>query len=208
MMRPLGAMEETPREMTDAQLVARLKQRDRRALEDLLRLHGAKLYGVAMQFMRDEPDAQEVMQDALVQVWKKIDSFEGRSAFTSWLYRGTANAALMALRKRKKHDTDVSLDALDGGAGGALLGAATDGEHPDAVLLRGELGERVRTAIEELPEPYRSAVLLRDVEEFSISEVAELTAATEAAVKSRLHRARLALRERLLPYLKGKDGNG
>ena len=199
-------MEETPREMTDEQLVARLKQRDRRALEDLLRQHGAKLYGVAMQFMRDEPDAQEVMQDALVQVWKKIDSFEGRSAFTSWLYRVTANAALMALRKRKKHDGDVSLDALDSGAGGALLGTATAGEHPDATLLRGELGERVRAAIEELPEPYRSAVLLRDVEEFSIAEVAELTGATEAAVKSRLHRARLTLRERLLPYLTGREG--
>jgi RNA polymerase sigma-70 factor (ECF subfamily) len=190
----------------DKQLVARLKQRDRSALDDLVQWHGARMYGVAMQFMRHEADAQEAVQDALVAVWKRIDSFEGRSAFSSWLYRVTANAALMALRKRKKHDRNISMDAMDDEARGQALGLSHPGDRPDAAALRGEVGDRVRAAIDQLAEPYRTAVLLRDVEEFSIAEIAELTDASEPAVKSRLHRGRLALRKQLLPWLQGQAG--
>ena len=95
---------------SDAELVVRLKQRDHNALKELLHLHGAKIYGTAMKYMHDEHEAQEVMQDALVTVWKKIGSFEGRSAFTTWLYRVTANAALMALRKKRRFAAEISAD--------------------------------------------------------------------------------------------------
>ena len=193
-------------QINDAVLVQRLKQRDKAALEELLRVHGAKIYGVALQFMRNDHDAQEVMQDALVAIWTKIQSFEGRSAFTSWLYRVTANAALMALRKQQKHKSDISMEAGDGNIPEIVLGLSDESMVPDRTAVRAELGTQVRQAIDQLPEPYRTAVLLRDVEEFDLNEIASSTGVSLAAVKSRLHRGRLAIRKALLPYLKG-DGS-
>ncbi len=201
-------MSKTDAQIDDVQLVARLKQRDRSALEELVQVHGAKMYGVALQFMRNETDAREVMQDALVSIWNKIGSFEGKSAFTSWIYRVTANAGLMALRKKKRHENDISLDAVGSDDDDAPLPALQLSDKkplPDKVVMTGELGEQVRAAIDQLPEPYRVAVLLRDVEELPMAEVMQETGLSEPALKSRLHRARLALREALLPYLKGQD---
>jgi RNA polymerase sigma-70 factor (ECF subfamily) len=208
MMLASPVMEKTITQTDDAQLVARLKRRDKTALEEMIQLHGAKMYGVALQFMRNETDAREVMQDALVSVWNKIGSFEGKSAFTSWLYRVTANAALMALRKKKRRENDVSLDTVTNDNDDLPLPALRLPDKsplPDSSALTGELGEQVRTAIDQLPEPYRVVVLLRDVEELPMTEVMEATGLSEPALKSRLHRARLALREALLPYLKGED---
>jgi RNA polymerase sigma-70 factor (ECF subfamily) len=201
-------MSKTDTPIDDARLVARLKQRDKSALEQLIQIHGAKMYGVALQFMRNEHDAREVMQDALVSIWNKIGSFEGKSAFTSWIYRVTANAGLMALRKKKRHENDVSLDTAasdDDDMPLPALRLSDKGPLPDKVAMTNELGDQVRAAIDQLPEPYRVAVLLRDVEELPMNEVMEATGLSEPALKSRLHRARLALREALLPYLKGQD---
>jgi len=201
-------MTKTDTQIDDVQLVARLKQRDKSALEDLVHIHGAKMYGVALQFMRNEYDAREVMQDALVSIWNKIGSFQGKSAFTSWIYRVTANAGLMALRKKKKFENNISLDATGSDEDDSPLPALQlrdKGPLPDKVVMTGELGDKVREAIDQLPEPYRIAVLLRDVEELPMSEVMQETGLSEPALKSRLHRARLALREALLPYLKGRD---
>jgi RNA polymerase sigma-70 factor (ECF subfamily) len=190
-------MTETTNRDSDRLLVERLKRREPGALDALLEAHGAKMYGVAMQFTHDENDAQEVLQDALITIWKKIESFEGRSAFPTWLHRVTANAALLLLRRRRRFQYEVPLDA-----------SAADPSAPQPtaarVLLTGELDRIVRAAIDQLPEAYRHIVLLRDIEEFSLDEIAEATGLTLPAVKSRLHRGRLALRERLLPYL--KDG--
>ena len=190
-------MTEELAQISDTELVARLKRRDKSALEDLVCLHGAKLYGVALQFMRNETDAQDVVQDALVSIWKRIDSFEGRSAFTSWLYRVTANAALMALRKRRKRDQDVPEENL--------LNLHDRSPQPGTRLINGELGERVRAGIDTLPDSYREVVLLRDVNELSLEEIAGITGLSESAIKSRLHRGRLLLRQALLPYLKGQE---
>jgi len=200
-------MTQTTTQLSDAQLVNRLKQRDRSALDDLVRIHGAKLYGVALQFMRNDPDAEDVMQDALVAIWSKIGTFEGRSAFTSWLYRVTANAALMALRKRRRHDNDVSLDDTSSDAPGSVRELSAPTELPNRTVLHEELGQRVRALIDRLPDAYRSIVLLRDVEEMSLEEIAEATGLSQSAIKSRLHRGRLILREALLPYLSG-EGTG
>ncbi|MGA2138957.1 MAG: sigma-70 family RNA polymerase sigma factor [Verrucomicrobiia bacterium] len=203
-----GPMAKADTQIGDVQLVARLKQRDKSALEQLIQIHGAKMYGVALQFMRNEHDAREVMQDALVSIWNKIGSFEGKSAFTSWIYRVTANAGLMALRKKKRRENDVSLDTAasdDDDAPVPALRLRDKGPLPDKAAMTGELGEQVRAAIDQLPELYRVVVLLRDVEELPMNEVMEATGLSEPALKSRLHRARLALREALLPYLKGLD---
>lgn len=188
----------------DATLVQRLKARDKSAMEELLRRHGAKMFGVAMQIMRNETDAQEVMQDALITVWNKAGSFEGRSAFTSWLYRVTANAGLMKLRKNKKFEQNVPLENFGGDRELPVLQLADPGANPAATVSRAELGDRVRAAIDALPEPYRTTVLLSDVEEMSMEEVAATMDVSVPAVKSRLHRGRLALRKALTPYLKNQ----
>jgi len=115
---------------------------------------------------------------------------------------------LMALRKKKRHENDVSLDATASDDDDTPLPALQLKDNrplPDAVAMTGELGQQVRAAIDQLPEPYRVVVLLRDVEELPMEEVMEATGLSEPALKSRLHRARLALREALLPYLKGQD---
>ncbi len=186
----------------DGALVERLKNRDKSAMEDLIRLHGSKLYGLAQQIMRNEDDAQEVMQDALVAIWNKIGLFEGRSAFSSWMYRVTANVALMKLRKEKKFEQNVPLEDVGPDRDIPVIQLPDKSEQPDAAALRQELGNRVRTAIDALPEPYRATVVLSDVEGLSLAEIAEATEASIPAVKSRLHRGRLALRRVLEPYLK------
>ena len=184
---------------TPTDLVARLKARDKTALEDLLREHGGRLYGVALQIMRNEIDAQEAVQDALITIWNKIDQFEGRSAFTTWLHRVTANAALMKLRKNKKFEQQVPLDIEE-----PVIQLADPREGPGESALRIELGERVRSAIDGLPEPYRTTVLLADVDEMTLEEIASAMNVTVPAVKSRLHRGRLALRKVLQPYLEAR----
>ena len=187
---------------TPTDLVARLKARDKTALEDLVREHGGRLYGVALQIMRNEIDAQEAVQDALITIWNKIDQFEGRSAFTTWLHRVTANAALMKRRKNKKFEQNVPLENDGPDHDLPVIQLADPREGPGETMLRGELGERVRTAIDALPEPYRTTVLLADVDEMAMEEIASAMNVTVPAVKSRLHRGRLALRKVLEPYLK------
>lgn len=186
----------------DTELVRRLKARDKAAMSDLLEKHGAKLYGVALQITRNETDAQEVMQDALINIWNKIGNFEGRSAFTSWMYRVTANAALMKLRKNKRFERDVPIGNQDPEKDLPVVQLADPGDNPATTVQRAELGDTVRGAIDALPEPYRTTVLLADVEEMSMDEVAEAMEVSVPAVKSRLHRGRLALRKALAPYLK------
>jgi RNA polymerase sigma-70 factor (ECF subfamily) len=187
----------------DAALLQRLKARDKSAVEDLLRLHGSKIYGIALQITRNEQTAQEVMQDALIAIWNKIDTFEERAAFTSWLYRVTANAALMALRRKNKlAEREIPLDASEDDSDVPAIQIPASGNTPAETALQTELGNRVRAAIEALPEPYRTTVILSDVNGLSLAEIAEATDASVSAAKSRLHRGRLALRRALLPYLK------
>lgn len=194
------------RDLSDNDLVQRLKARDKTAMEEVVRLHGAKLYGLALQIVRNEDDAQEVMQEALLAIWTKIGMFEGRSAFTSWVYRVTANVALMKLRRERKFEQNVPLETIGPDADVPVIQIPDRADSPDAAAMRGELGERVRAAIEALPEPYRTTVILSDVEELSLAEVAEATEVSIPAVKSRLHRGRLALRKVLEPYLKHLQG--
>jgi len=188
--------------MDDSTLVARLKACDGAALEELLTAHGSRLYAVALQITRNDTDAQEVVQDALITIWQKIDSFEGRSAFSTWLHRVTANAALMKLRKNKRFDQHLSLDQTDDDDAVPRLQLPDKAATPDSSFLRDELGARLRSAIDALPEPYRTTVVLADVDELPMDEIATATGASVPAVKSRLHRGRLAIRKALEPYLR------
>jgi RNA polymerase sigma-70 factor (ECF subfamily) len=203
---PLRALGQTGRvrrqagaSRSDADLVDRLKSGDETALTDLLEQHGDKIYGIARRYLREEQDIRDVMQEVLITVWTKIESFQERAAFTSWLYRVTANAALMTVRRLKRREREISRDALPADE---VVEELRLESRPSDRIERLELGQMVQSAIDRLPEPYRTTLVLSDLQEHSMEEVAGLTGVTIQAVKSRLHRARLKVRELVLPYLR------
>jgi RNA polymerase sigma-70 factor (ECF subfamily) len=159
------------------------------------------MYAVALRIMGDPDEAEEVVQDAFISACGKMASFEGRSKLSTWLYRITTNAALMRLRKRR--DDTVSLDEPQTGEDGDLLPRQLGDWDidPSRQALSTELRQVMEAAVESLPPSLRAAFILRDIQGLSTQEAAEALDITETALKVRLHRARLALRERLAGYL-------
>jgi RNA polymerase sigma-70 factor (ECF subfamily) len=191
----------------DDELVARARARDLSAFETLVERHEERLYRVAMRLLRNENDAQEVLQDALVSAWQNLDSFAGRAQFGSWIYRVTVNAALMLLRSRRRRPTvsveEMTPAALDAAvsASASHLGSTSDwSKRPDEQLQSGELKQHVEVAVDTLPEGLRLVFVLRDVEGLSTEETADVLGISVPNVKTRLHRARLALREAIGEY--------
>jgi RNA polymerase sigma-70 factor (ECF subfamily) len=194
-------------EGTDLRLVARLRQGDLAALETLMERHASRAYRVAFSITRNDADAEEVVQDAFLALYQKSEAFEGRAALSTWLYRVVTNAALMK-RRGRRHEVEVSLEAQlpsfreDGSRAGDMTALMADwSQNPEAALLSRETQALVQQAIVGLPDVYRTIVVLRDVEGLSNEEVAEIVGESVAAVKSRLHRARMALREELTRHL-------
>jgi RNA polymerase sigma-70 factor (ECF subfamily) len=194
---------EAPPDETD--LLARLRAGDDAAYEELVRSHGARLLGVARRFLRNEEDARDAVQDAFLAAFRSIGSFEGQARISTWLHRIVVNACLMKLRTRRRKP-ERSIEEL-------LPGFLEDG-HParpamewrkraDDPVERRQLRELVMARIDELPEGYRNVLILRDIEELDTDETAEAMGLSVGAVKTRLHRARQALRELLEPHLRG-----
>jgi RNA polymerase sigma-70 factor (ECF subfamily) len=186
----------------DAELVERLKGGDEEAFAALLRRHQGKVYRLAMNLTRNAQDAEEVTQDVFWAVYRKIGNFDGRAAFTTWLYRVTANAALMKLRgRRSEPHLPIEEAGPTFGADGSFARPVADwSDLPEERLVAAESRQVLREAIEALPPDYKAVVVLRDIEGLSNQEVAETVGTTVLAVKSRLHRARLGLRERLATH--------
>jgi RNA polymerase sigma-70 factor (ECF subfamily) len=188
---------------TEAALIARLRRRDTEALEILMERHAARVYRVAFGITRNDADAEEVVQDVFLSLFEKIAAFEERAALGTWLYRVATNTALLR-RRGKRLELEVSLeDQLptfreDGHRAGerSFLLADWSASAEDG-LLSDETQALVRRAIDILPPHYRAVVMLRDVEERSNEETAEMLGEAVSSVKSRLHRARMALREQL-----------
>ncbi len=186
---------------TDEALVERARAKDEAAFEELVSRYEEKLYRLAMRFVRNETDAQEILQDALLSAWRNLPAFEGRAQFGSWMYRVTVNAALMLLRSRNRHP-EITVDDVDPAAlneavaeSGQRLRGSSDWSHrADEQLQSLELRKHIQEQVDALPDGLRAVFLLRDVEELSTEDTAEILGLSVPAVKTRLHRARLALR--------------
>jgi RNA polymerase sigma-70 factor (ECF subfamily) len=191
--------------LTDEVLVGRARNKDVAAFEELLGRYEDKLYRLAMRFVRNENDAQEILQDVFLSAWRNLPGFEGRAQFGSWMYRVTVNAALMFLRARNRHP-EVMLDDIEPGtlhkvAEQSVHGSSEDwSQRPDEQFQSEELRRHIQTAVDALPDGLRTVFLVRDVEGLSTEETADLLGLSLPAVKTRLHRARLALREAIGQY--------
>jgi RNA polymerase sigma-70 factor (ECF subfamily) len=187
------------RELPDPELVERFRKGRSSAFRELVRRYQSKVYALALRLTSNQADAQEVLQDSFLSVYRKIDTFRGDSAFSSWLYRITANAALMKIRSRGTR-RDVALDdvlpAIESQAYFPTLSRDWS-EDAERVVLNRELADRISSAVEKLPEKYRVVFLLREVEGLPTQEVADALGLSTPTVKTRLHRARLFLRQEL-----------
>ncbi len=188
----------------EAALVARLKANDEDAFEAVVRQNGARMLAVARRLVGNDEDARDVVQDAFVSAFRSISRFEGQSRISTWLHRITVNTALMKLRSRRRRPEE-SIEPmlptfLDDGHHGVRFATW---EGADQSLQRAETREVVRAAVDRLPDAYRTVVVLRDIEQLSTEETAQMLGLTTNAVKIRLHRGRQALRTQLDSYFKG-----
>src|SRR5687767_9583219 len=189
----------------DADLVEQLRRGDPDGPDALVATFGDRVYRLAIRITGNEQDAEEVVQDALWTAARKIDTFKGESAFGSWLYRITANAAYQKLRSRQSKRQEISWEDLlptfdeMGAHAEPVRDWSARAEEP---ALQTELRTVLTTAINDLPGDYRTAFLLHDVEGLSNPEIAETLHISLPAVKSRVHRSRLFLRNRLSDYLR------
>jgi RNA polymerase sigma-70 factor (ECF subfamily) len=182
--------------VTDEELVKRSQQDDERAFGELVSRYESKVYSLALRMVRNPEDAEDVLQDTFLRAYRGIKSFQGASTFSTWVYRITANSALMRLRKKQL--PTVSIENADERETPVNIADWSPG--PVDQLLNKELQHEMDEAIEALPPEFRQVFVLRDVEEMSNAEVAEILDLSVAAVKSRLHRARIKVRNRLAGY--------
>ena len=190
----------TLKELDDTVLIEQFKKGCTFSYEELITRYETKVHNLAMRLTRNAEDAEEVLQDVFVTVYRKIEGFEGKAKFSSWLYRITVNAAFMKLRKRKQ-DQSVSLDdMLPHLQNKAITQKNAFGAHSDSLALNNEIRMALEGAIQKLPDDYRAVFVLRDIDGLSNKEVGEILTLSIPAVKSRLHRSRLMLRKRLRKF--------
>jgi RNA polymerase sigma-70 factor (ECF subfamily) len=188
----------------DDPLLAGLRAGDEAAFETLVRSHGGRMLTVARSLLRDEEDARDALQEAFASAFRSVGGFEGSCRLSTWLHRIVVNCCLMRLRRRKGREEESIEDLLPRfREDGHQLPASVVWEgSPIEWLEREEVCQLVRRSIDQLPEGYRTVLILRDLEELDTRQVADLLGMTENAVKVRLHRARQALRTLLDPHLR------
>lgn len=185
--------------LKDKELIAEFLKGDERCYIEIVERYTEKVFNLAYRFTRNQQDAEEVLQDVFITIYNKLEKFEGKSAFSSWLYRITVNTALMMLRKKKQTPT-VCIDDLAPQVTDDWSATSSSSNTIDYMTTRHELRAVLEAAIAELPAEYKTIFLLRDVDGLSNQEVGEILELSVPAVKSRLHRARLMLRKKLSKY--------
>lgn len=188
----------------ESSLVAQVRGGDSRAFSELVRRYEAKIFRLAQHITQNREDAEDVLQETFLKAYEHLDQFQGNSKFYTWIVRIAVNQALMKLRRRKT-DRSVSLDeGIDTGEDTVTREIAAWDEDPEQRFSREELGDILDSAIQSLAPPYRSVFVLRDIDELSTEDTAEALGLSIPAVKSRLLRARLQLREKLTRSFKRK----
>ena len=193
----------------DRQLIARLRARDETAVHELAERYGSRIFQLALRHMKNREDAEEVTQDVLMKVYRKVGAFRGDAALSSWIYRITFNTAMSRLRNTRlaraaeqERDRAMAAEAaLDQPR--TPRQTADWSQIPDELMLRTQLRHAVTQAVRELPEIYRAPVMLRDIEGLSTEEASSRLKLKDQTLKSRLHRGRLMLRERLRVFTSG-----
>jgi RNA polymerase sigma-70 factor (ECF subfamily) len=181
---------------TDAELVKGVLKREESCFEELLERYGSKVLNLAMRITRSQEDAEEILQDVFITVFTKLGSFEHKAQFSSWLYRVTMNSSFMKIRARNRRRT-VSIDEIEPTTRQNWVGNRTEMFDVDLMSSRHELREAIQSAVEKLPDEYRAIFVLRDIDGLSNEAVSQVLQLSVPAVKSRLHRSRLLMREQL-----------
>jgi RNA polymerase sigma-70 factor (ECF subfamily) len=188
----------------ESALVTRAKAGDMDAFSELVRHYDRRVFRMAKQITQNDDDAEDVLQETFLKAYTHLDDFQGNSKFYTWLVRIAVNEALMKLRKRRS-DRTVPLDEpIDTGEDEMVREIAVWDENPEDTYSREELADILDQAIQSLKPAYRTVFILRDIEEMSIEETAEALGLSISAVKSRLLRARLQLREKLTRQFRRK----
>jgi len=194
----------------DRDLIQRLQAGDDTAVHELAERYGSRIFQLAMRYMKNREDAEEVVQDVLMKVYRKADAFRGDAAFSSWIYRITFNTAMSRLRTSRQaraadaeRDRAVAASVAAGEEREPARQPADWSRMPDEELLRLQLRDAVALAIAELPEIYRAPLVLRDIAGLSTEEASTRLHLKDQTLKSRLHRGRLMLRERLRVFATG-----
>jgi RNA polymerase sigma-70 factor (ECF subfamily) len=195
----------------DRQLIRRLQTGDEEAVRDLSDRYSHRIFQMALRHMKNREDAEEVTQDVLLKVCRKIDKFRGDAALSSWIYRITFNTAMSRLRTHRAEraadgERDRVLAQRKEEVGAATPRHPADWSHmPDEELLRRQLREAVADALPQLPEIYRLPVVLRDIEGLTTEEASTRLRVKDQTLKSRLHRGRVMLRRQLDAFTTGLE---
>jgi len=188
-------------QFSDAVLVKDLKNGDAKAMEEIVRRYSNKVYNLAYHLTRDNSAAEEIMQDVFLTVIAKINTLTNDAFFSTWLYRVTTNASYGFLRKEKKF-TEQTVSEEEVAQEPAIDYVYAWSTLPDDILLSEESRKILQDSIDALPEAMRTVVIMKDVEGFSNEEIAQTMGLSVPAVKSRLHRGRLVLRNELADYFR------
>ena len=191
----------------ESKLVAALQRGEAAAFERLVRDNTGRMLAVAVRYLHNDDDAQDAVQEAFVSAFRAIDRFEGGSRLSTWLHRIVVNACLMRLRTKRRKPEESIEDQLPGFLENGHLAEPTPGwrARADDLLESAENRQLVRERIAELPEGHRTVLLLRDIEGYDTERAAQELGISPGAGKTRLHRARLALREQLEPHFRRSD---
>jgi RNA polymerase sigma-70 factor (ECF subfamily) len=180
--------------VSDEEVVRRVRAGETGLFEVVMRRYNQRLYRVARAILRDDAEAEDVTQQAYVNAYRHLDQFANQAMFSTWLTKIAVHEALARARRRRRFDEKEAVHDRDGDTMGALKSPAAD---PERQAFAGELRALIESAIEALPEHYRAVFVMREVEGMSTAESAECLDITEETAKTRLHRARMLLRETL-----------
>lgn len=188
--------------MTETDIVRKAKKGDKEAFSELVTIYSERIYNLALRILRNREDAEDVLQETFLTVLQKLNTFDGRSNFFTWIYRIATNASLMKLRKKRlvfaelpenpdlgpRHDERIMVDWS---------------QDPSFYIQNEEIKKIIDTAINQLSEIYRTVFILRDIEQLSIKETSKILNISEENVKIRLKRARMFLRDKISQYYEG-----